>query len=385
MTMMHTPPRSSSPSASASARTSRGFTLAELLLASILGAMLLTALAVSTFGFTANLEHLEAKAGVGSDIDPVLRRMTREIREAWLVEHPEPQRLRLTDPDGAVTEYFVDDGNLKVTRPNGDEGVVYVGLEQFSIESGQTPRKREGPVLDHDGAWFARPAGASPVAYTVPVDGALALGFVAPSASQDVAGLVLADEQVTSVASSIVELPLAWVNGTAQHQLKVEIYESWAPGKAKPYGTPVATLTVPGSSIPQATGGAGGYDVPVAMVPLALPASLTPGTGYTIVAKVLGNSQIVTQASIAMPGPLDDEIAVQTTAGGNYLVQAMTVPFNVKGAYHTTSTVESTAINRVSLSVTPTGKQSQQRSASVLGQAYTDDPWLGTVAGEIAP
>jgi hypothetical protein len=63
----------------------------------------------------------------------------------------------------------------------------------------------------------------------------------------------------------------------------------------------------------------------------------------------------------------------------------MTVPFQVKGPYQTTSTIESSVINRVSLSVTPEGGQSQQRSASVLSQAYTDDPWLGVAAGETIP
>ncbi|MHC5209534.1 MAG: hypothetical protein ACYTG2_02305 [Planctomycetota bacterium] len=379
--MTHTPPRTSSPAA----RATRGFTLAELLLASVLGAMLLTSLAVSTYGFTSNLDYLEAKAGVGTDIDPVLRRMTREIREAWYVEHPEPQRLRLTHPDGSVTEYYVDGRDLVVKRPNGDEGVVYEGLDDFTIETADTLRKREGPTANRDGAWVAKPVGATPIAYTVPVEGALALGFVAPAASEDVPGLGVTEEQVTSVASSVVELPIAWVNGTAQHQLQLDLHESWAPGKAKPDGTPLATLTVPGSSIPQAIPDANSYQVPTAMVPLTLPASLTPGTGYTLVARVLGNSQLVTQASITAPNLLADEVAVQPTAGANYVVQSMSVPFNVKGAYQTTSTVESTVVNRVSLTVTHAGKQAQQRSASVLSQAYTNDPWLGTVPGETAP
>jgi prepilin-type N-terminal cleavage/methylation domain-containing protein len=379
--MTHTFPRSSSPAL----RSARGFTLAELLLASVLGAMLLTALAVSTFGFTSSLDYLEAKAGVGGDIDPVLRRMTRDIREAWLVEQPEPDRLALTHPDGDVTEYRVEDGNLVVKRPNGDEGVVYSGLESFAIDTATAPRKREGPAVIRDGAWLAKAAGASPIAYTVPVDGALALGFVAPSMSEEVSGLGVAEEQVVAVASSVVELPIAWVNGTAQHQLQVQLFESWAPGKAKPYGTPLATLNIPGSSIPQATGGAGSYNVPSEMVPITLPATLTPGTGYTVVAKVLGNSQIVTEASFAMPGPLDDEVAVQSVAGGGYVVQAVTVPFKMKGTYQTTSTVASEVISRVTIVATPEGKTPQQRSASVLSQAYTDDPWLGTVPGQTAP
>jgi prepilin-type N-terminal cleavage/methylation domain-containing protein len=379
--MTHRMPLRSSPAA----RPTRGFTLAELLLASVLGAMLLTALAVSTFGFTANLDYLEEKAGVGNDIDPVLRRMTREIREAWFVEHPEPHRLRLTHPDGDVTEYFVEDDALSVRRPNGDEGIVYQGLEGFSIETGSTARKREGPVANRDGAWVSKGAGASPVAYTLPVDGALALGFVAPVTTEEVPGLGVTEEQVTSVAASVVELPVAWVNGTGTPHMQVELYESWAPGKARPYGTPLATLTLPGSSIPLATGSPGNYAVPSSMVPLTLPASLTPGTGYTLVARALGTNQLVAQASIAAPGPTDDEIAVQAGVGASYDAQNLKVPFQVKGTYQTTSTVESSVINRVSLSVTPSGKQAQQRSASVLSQAYTDDPWLGTVPGEGAP
>jgi prepilin-type N-terminal cleavage/methylation domain-containing protein len=380
--MMH----ATSPLPRPAARASRGFTLAELLLASVLGAMLLTALAVSTFGFTTNLDYLETKAGVGTGIDPVLRRMTREIREAWFVEHPEAQRLRLTHPDGSATEYFVEGRTLKVTRPNGDEGVVYDGLDALTFETGETPRKREGPPVDHDGAWIAKPAGASPIAYTVPVDGELALGFVAPAIAEDVPALGVTEEQVKTVSSSTIELPIARINAPGADQIQISLYESWAPGVAKPYGTPLVTTSVAGASLPQAVMGPSGYEAPTAMVPFTLPASLTPGTGYTMVAGFVGaDSQILIQSSIAMPGPTDDEVAVKSSPTGQYVAQPMTVPFQVKGPYQTTSTIESSVINRVSLSVTPEGGQSQQRSASVLSQAYTDDPWLGVAAGETIP
>src|SRR5262245_33105900 len=77
-----------------------GFTLAEVLLASVLGALLLTALAVNTFGFTMNLDALEEKAGVkeNPDPDPVLRRMTKDIREAYWAEMPSANELDLASP-----------------------------------------------------------------------------------------------------------------------------------------------------------------------------------------------------------------------------------------------------------------------------------------------
>src|SRR5262249_10827728 len=149
-----------------------GFTLAEVLLASVLGAILLTALAVNTFGFTLNLDNLEQQAGVGEnpDPDPVLHLMTKDIREAYWATMPDSNTLDLASPTGDVTEYKVAGSKLSVTRPNGDTGVILKDFTSMTMLPSYIDRMREGPVVNNDGKWLdeVAPAGSA-VALQVPV------------------------------------------------------------------------------------------------------------------------------------------------------------------------------------------------------------------------
>jgi len=76
---------------------------------------------------------------------------------------------------------------------------------------------------------------------------------------------------------------------------------------------------------------------------------------------------------------------LQSSLGGSWVVQPRMVPFTIQGPYQTSATTESQVINRVSMTAYPTGEQPQHRSASILSQSYTLDPWLGVVPGETAP
>jgi prepilin-type N-terminal cleavage/methylation domain-containing protein len=367
------------------ARASSGFTLPEMLLASVLGALLLTAVAVSTYGFTVNLDYLETKAGVGSGIDPVLRRMTRDIREAWWVEKTGPSALRIAAPDGALTEYYLDGGDLYLKRPNGDVGPVYKGLDALTLDVNMVQRKREATPVDSDGVWHSTGAAATPVALAVPATGSLAVGFVAPAIPADLPAASTADEQILSVASSVVAVPVAFVSGSGSKQFTAELYESWAPGRGRPTGSPIASVTLPRTALPAATSSGGSWVVPTANVSLSLPATLTPGVGYTLVMSASGSSQIVVGGGAIVPAADGDEVVMKSSLAGSYVVQPAMVPFTIQGPYRTTATNESQVVNRVSLTAYPTGEQPQHRSASILSQSYTLDPWLGVVPGELAP
>jgi hypothetical protein len=367
------------------ARASSGFTLAETLLASVLGALLLTSVAVSTYGFTVNLDYLETKAGVGSGIDPVLRRMTRDIREAWWVEKTGPSALRIAAPDGALTEYYLSGGDLYLKRPNGDVGAIYKGLDALTLDTAEVPRKREATPVDSDGVWHDTGAAAVPVAIAVPATGALALGFMAPAIPADLPSASTADEQILQVSSSAVSVPVAFVSGSGSKQFTAELYESWAPGRGRPTGSPLASVTLPRSALPVATSTGGSWDVPSSDVSLSLPVSLTPGVGYTLVMSASGDSQIVVKGGSLVPAADADEVVMKSALAGSYVAQPAMVPFTIQGPYRTTATNEQQVVNRVSLTAYPTGEQPQHRSASILSQSYTLDPWLGVVPGELAP
>lgn len=367
------------------ARRESGFTLPEMLLASVLGAMLLTSVAVSTFGFTHNLDYLETKAGVGSGIDPVLRRMTRDIREAWWVEKVGPSHLRIAAPDGALTEYWLSDGKLYLQRPNGDVGVVYSGLDGLTLDANQTLRKREATPVDSDGVWYSSGAAATPVAIVVPASGHLAMGFVTPTVPEEIPGGAAADEQILEVASSVVNVTVSYISGSGTKNFVAELYPSWAPGRARPDGSPIASVTLPRSALPVATSTGGVWDIPTQSLAISLPVTLEPGVGYTLVLSATGSSQVVVRGGSVVPAVDADEVALQSSLGGSWVVQPRMVPFTIQGPYQTSATTESQVINRVSMTAYPTGEQPQHRSASILSQSYTLDPWLGVVPGETAP
>lgn len=366
-------------------RAQAGFTLAELLLASVLGAMLLTALAVSTFGFTHTLDYMEDKAGMTDDADPVLRRITKEIREAWWVEQPSEKKLQVADANGDVTEYFIEDAKLWVKRPNGDTGFIYSDFADFTIESSTMPRKREGPVVNMDGIFSL--ASTSGTASTLVASGAsgeaIALAFVAPAVPGDVPGAAAEDEEVKSVQASIFDIPLSYVHLTGTNSVNFQLYESWAPGKAKPDGSSLASTNVSGSSLPAAVASGGGWAVPTTVVAVSLSKPLDPGTGYTLVITPQGNNKVVVKKVDGAPAWDEDEVA--KLSGGSWVVQSCKVPFDVKGPWTKTSTLNYDVVSLVTLTAWPTNNPLQQRSAAVLSQVMTDDPWLGVVPGEIAP
>ncbi len=366
-------------------RAQAGFTLAELLLASVLGAMLLSALAISTLSFAMALDHMEEEAGIDDDADPVLRRLTKEIREAFWVQQPTSKKLLLADANGAVTEYFVEDSALWVKRPNGDTGQIYGEFENFTMESQSTQRKREGDPVSADGGFYA--ASASGATSTLVASGssqAIALGFVAPAVPADVPGQAAAAEQILSVQVSAFDLPIAFDDVSGNETVTFELYEGWAPGKARPYSNALATVTLDGDDLPEAqSDGSGGWLAPTSLTSISLSKALEAGVGYTLVAKVAGSNKIVMKAVPVASTADKDEVAV--LSGSSWSVQSAVVPFVVKGPWTMSSTEVIDVISMVTLTAYPIDRPLQQRSAAVLSQALSEDPWLGIVPGESAP
>ncbi|MHC4845916.1 MAG: PilW family protein [Planctomycetota bacterium] len=372
-------------------RTSRnaGFTLAELLLASVLGAMLLTALGVATFGFTQNLEYHEQKAGVGSDSDPILRRITRDVREAWWIDLESPSHIEISDPDGAITKYYLSGSDLKIERPNGDTGVLIDDVESLDISASFADRNRDGALVDYDTVWYSQVAtSGAPVTLKTELYEEIGVGFVAPADQGDIPGFTSGTEQVASVATSIVQLPIAWIPGSGPHQFELSVFESRGPGSAKPTGNALAVVSLPGASLPQAVAideDAGIYEVPTTMVPFSVGASLEPGVGYVFQLDPQGDSEIVVQADPIFPDPSNDDVAVGDYYTGTWTEQPLLVPVTITGPFSLTSTSTVPAITRLTFDLTISGAATQTRSAAILSQVITGDPWLGTVPGEPSP
>jgi hypothetical protein len=316
----------------------------------------------------------------------VLRRITKEIREAWYVEMPASKTLDIFDDNGLKTEYWVKSGTeLWVKRPNGDEGKIYSPFNDFTMDATFVERKRDGAPAHHDGVIFqARAAGTALSLVATGSSDGLALAFTAPQLPSDVPGQAVSEEEITDLAMSAISLPIAWVDGSGQKKVDIALYEGWAPGKARPYSDPLASVSLNGSAFPAGVFSAGNWQPPSSSTSVSLSATLKPGVGYTLIIKPQGSTNKVVMTVIPVVPSVDiDEVA--KLSGSTWIAQPYVVPFSVSGPWTATSTETVQVINMVTLTAYPTNRPLQQRSAAVLSQCLTDDPWLGVVPGEVAP
>lgn len=374
-----------------SLRPAAGFTLPEVLLASTLGAMLLTALTLSTMGFADVLTDLEAKAGVAKELDPVLRTVTRDIREAHWAEVVDPGRIRLADHEGNYTTYYwaADDAELRVTRPNGDDGAVYDAAEALAFTGQMIDRYREGPAVSWDGTWYAASVPSSfDMAVEIPAGAELAMGFVTPVLDTDAVGAGDLDQRFLDLGLGVLRMPVAWIPGSGPHTMSVTIYESWAPGAARPLGDPLGSVTVAGSDLPAAVwdGDDSEWEEPdmVSIGLSTLSLTLEPGTAYTAVVAAGGDAQLVVTAHPFMKSYIHDDVSIRPSSG-DFVEQPLIVPLELSGSSQMSSTLVIPVVELISISVTPIGRSSQTRSAALLSQAVSTDPWLGVVPGEVLP
>ena len=141
-------------------------------------------------------------------------------------------------------------------------------------------------------------------------------------------------------------------------------------------------MNLVGTALPEANKTDGIWDVPTATVPIAINKALTPGVGYTLVFTVNGDNKLVFKALPVMPSIDYDETASRPYPGAAWTTEPYVVPFSVRGPWARTSTVEQQVISMVTLTAYPLDRPLQQRSAAVLSQVFTTDPWLGVVPGE---
>ena len=70
---------------------------------------------------------------------------------------------------------------------------------------------------------------------------------------------------------------------------------------------------------------------------------------------------------------------------GTWAVQPMIVPVTISGPFSLTTTTNQQVVTRLTFDLTLLDAPTQTRSAAILSQVITGNPWLGTVPGEAAP
>jgi len=373
-------------------RAQRGFTLAEVLLSGTLGAILLTAVSEATYSFALTVAHIEQEAGFSDDENTVLRRLTRDIREAWWADLATDSHLRLRDAEGNYTEFYLEDGNVIMDRSNGGKGTLFKGANNLLFTVTTADRLREGATQNLSGVWYDHVASSSPaLPLPLAVGDKLALGLTVPAIDSEIAAIVTSNgEEVTSASLGSISLPLAWIAGTNPEDLTIEVYQTRGPGKAAPRGQALGSISLPGSSLPVAVpSGETWWQTPVALVPINLGnmgGQLLPGAGYTVVLSAGGDAQILMAAHPAVISAATDLLAVNgSTPGIQFMNLPLAVDFTLSGNYGLTSTTITPAITSVTVVLTPTNRPPKTRSASLLSQTLNESSWFGVLEDEVAP
>ncbi len=394
-------------------RPAAGFTLVELLLAAALGALLLVATATSTGLFGAQLENLEQDGD--NELHRALATVTDDVRYAWWAQVPSARQLILADPDGDETIYEFNNGQLLVTRPDGQQGVLLDDLKSASFTAETTTRYREDDPNQRHGTFWAEaaPGLGTPQATVLDTGERLALGFTIDSGDPLGTGkLPEVEEQLLQTTLLSLSLPLASIAPVSgAGKLQVSLYRARAPHDARPDGAALASTSIAIGVLPTATswvqtkvsklriktpaGAAWGWwksvssqelvvSAPAATLDLdvtGLSAAVQPGRAYTLVLQPSGSG--VALASYAAATSAKSGVALDT--GGGYVSQALDVPRSLSGQLTLTRTEATPVVRRLLVTLVDEDDNEVASSASVLGQGLADNAWLGVVPGETDP
>lgn len=364
-----------------------GFTLVELLLAAVLGAMLLMAAASTAGQYSLAMAQLEAEAG--DSFENALARVNRDVRYAWSVDVPSRHRLLVTGADQLVTEYEVVGDSLLVTRPDGSSGALVSGLGALNFEADTVQRLRSGRSTTVATTMDSRSASllSSWTGSALTSSLACAISFTGGSdaGARSVAGV---SDRYTQWQPTSIELQVARV-GTGT--LTFALYRAFGPLRAEPRpgSSPIATWTQNLSGLPAAVVLAAPplvartlYAVPLVAVPInipVLPSPLEPGVTYTLVISVSSGATAVF-ATAAAPAHTDQMLR---NAAGTWQAMSWLMPYTLRANATCTTTQAADVVAQVRTSLTDAGGEQHLGSANVWGQVLAADPWLGVVSGEL--
>ena len=125
-------------------RSSRGFTLAELLVALALMALLVTAAAMGIYAAQISHAYNSEKTDLVARARGVLDRITRDIRQAESVESPDAATVAITFASGATHTYEWDGaagGGITLTITDGGTTVntLTEDVQSFQVDDTAKP------------------------------------------------------------------------------------------------------------------------------------------------------------------------------------------------------------------------------------------------------
>jgi len=370
-----------------SAADQAGFTLAEMLIAATLGALLLAAAASTAGTFTESMAQLQTEAA--DSYENVVARIDRDVRYAWMADVVDRHRLQVIGPDSLVTEYRLVGNSLFVTRPDGSTGSVITGLGALDFAEKTLRRLRSGSTASLTGTMASKapPSGVVAQGYAMDSSTTVGLSFVRGSdaGARSVTGV---SERYMTWQPTLLSMSLARVGtGTVTFRL----YPSFGPGLAEPRpgGSAIATWSVNLSALPVGVVLASPpavprtlYAAPTATAPMAVPAlaqPLEPGVAYTLTLDVSAGATLIISH---YPGAARTDQMYKPAAGA-WTALSSTIPFVLRGNAACTSTVASDVTTQVRTTMQSTAGGTYVGSACVYSQVLAEDPWLGVVSGEL--
>ena len=409
-----------------------GFTLVELLVATAIGSLLMTALVLAADLFGQQVEAVGEETD--HELEEALFGVTEAVRRAWSVEREALDRLAVQDVHGRTTRYLLESGALTVQRPNGASGPVLAGLSALGFGIDTMPRYREATPLTLGGTLWASDGSGSPSVHTLGQPGAaVSLGFTldaeAPTSVQTVDAV---PEQLLEASPQQLLLALSRVEATGPTfchlhdvhvdphtcsfvtpQISLALHEARAPGDPRPDGPALAVALLSTAGLPTDahewidtdTGlpvvppvtpaldwwdthpevqlsVAAPADVPTLVDLSTLAAAVEPGRAYTVVITNLGHDLVRFRTQPLVVGE-PTTVARRIDAGAPFEPAALVVPRTLSGDRTFTQTQSVDVVTRVSVSMTTEAGAALTGSASVIGQTTVTEPWLGAVPGEI--
>lgn len=237
--------------------TRHGFTLTELLVATILGALLVTALAMTAGVISTTVQDLRQTGDRA--IEETVASVSNDIRRAWWVERPSATRIELFDPYGNRTAYELQGTDLVIERPNGHSGVVISDIASLNFSTTTKTRLRDTTPLDQHGTWWHAPEPAGTAEVLRLRDGqSVSLGFAVSSDAPDALDVVAGVEEellqatLDRVMIAAVHVPPE-IPGPGTDFLLLQLFQARNFGDASPHGLPLATAMLPATILPEAT------------------------------------------------------------------------------------------------------------------------------------
>ncbi len=415
-----------------------GFSLVELLVATALGSLLMTALVLAADLFGQQVEAVHEETD--HSLEEALFSVTEAVRHGWTVEREALDQLAVHDPYGRTTRFLLDAGSLQVQRPSGASGALLTGVADLAFGIDTMPRYREddpvtlgGTLWSSQGTSVPGTGGALSIHTLDQPGAAVSLGFTldtdAPSSVQTVTGV---DEQLLEATPAELFMVLSRVDATGPafchvHAVHVDphtcffeaptvrfaLHEARAPGDPRPDGPALASFVLGTSSLPtdahqwidtvsgQPVVPPAGPDLawweshPEVQLAVASQASAStlvdlsalasgvePGRAYAVVVTNLGHDLIRLQ-SRALPAAEPTTVATRSADGEPFSAAALIVPRTLAGDRTFTQTLSVDVVTRVNVSMTTETGQAITGSASVIGQTTVTDPWLGAVPGQV--